>query len=359
MSQAVKITILATVGVMLVIVLQMVALDTNASLYLSVGEEAPVNRAYIQDRLGETYEKPELGHDGRFFFVQAQDPFILDPDVYDEVIDRPLYRSQRLLYPLLASPARVVSQWTMVWWMLGINVIAMAAGTYFTARVAERMGLSAWLGLAFTLNPGVWAELNAGSAGTLAWALAVGGILMYLEGRLPLAVGLLVGAVLAREAMLLVVAGVALHSWRTHERIPPALAAPVLTAIAWGLYVRVRMGADLWASESEEFGLPLAGFIGAVGDWLDDADAVRMLVGLVFVVLLFRFVALARRVPHVVGWAVLGFAAMAPFFSSQVWFNPYDISRAVLPVVTAFVLLAALDIQQSASVKGVPPEASG
>ncbi len=352
MSHVTRITSLAAAGVILIVVVQMVALDTNASLYLSVGEEAPVTREFIQDRLGDTYEKPDLGHDGRFFFVQAQDPFILDSGPYEEVIDRPLYRSQRVLYPLLAAPARLAGQWALVWWMLGINVLAIVAGTYFTARVAQRIGLSPWFGLAFTLNPGVWAEINAGSAGTLAWALAMGGILMYLEGRLPLAVAFLVGAVLAREAMLLVVAGLAYDAWRSRRHVPVAFVAPLAAAIGWGIYVRIRMGADLWASESEEFGVPLAGFIGAAREWLDASDVVRAAAGIVFVIVLVRFVALARRVPHVLGWAVLGFAAMAPFLSRQVWFNVWDISRAVLPVVTVFVLLAGLDIRSSARPRG-------
>ena len=347
MSQATRITSLAAVAVVLVVVIQMVALDTNASLYLSVGEDGPVARQYIEDRLGQPYVKPGLGHDGRYFFVQAQDPLILDPDPYHEVIDRPVYRSQRVLYPLLSAPGRIFGQWAMVWWMLGINLLALVAGTLFTARLAERFGLSPWLGLAFTLNPGVWGEVNAGSAGALAWALAVGGILMYVEGRIPAAAGLLVLAVLAREAMLLVVAGIAYDMWRTERRVRAWLLAPLVAAVVWGMYVRLRLGEGLLASESEEFGLPLAGFIGAAREWLSDADTVRMAAGLVLVLILIRFVALARRVPHLFGRSVMGFALIAPFLSRQVWYNTWDISRAILPVLTMFALLAGLDISQS------------
>jgi hypothetical protein len=339
------VTLFAAAGVVLTIVVQMVALGTDASLYLSVGEDASVTRDFVQERLGETYEKPLLGHDGKFFFVQAQDPLILDPEPYREVLDRPVYRSQRVLYPLLAAPARVAGQWSLVWWMLGINVLSVVGGTYVTARVAERVGLSPWFGVAFTLNPGVWAEVNAGSAGALAWALAMAGILLYLEGRLAVTVALLGAAVLAREAMLLVVAGVAFHYWREHRRIPVALLAPLGAAIGWGLYVRARLGADLWESESQEFGLPLAGLVGAAREWITDSDMVRLAAGAIFVIILVRFVALALRIPHVLGWSVLGFAAIAPFFSRQVWYNVWDISRAVLPVATVFVLLAGLDLK--------------
>ncbi len=344
MSPAARITIGAAIGVVLIVAVQMLALDTNASLYLSIGEDSTANNTYVQGLLGETYVKPSLGHDGRFFFSQAQDPFITRPDTYREVIDRPLYRAQRILYPLLASPAQLIGQWVLVWWMLGINILAIAGGTYATARVAARLGLSPWFGLAFTLNPGVWAELNAGSAGALAWALAVAGLWMYLEGRLSWAVALLVGAVLAREAMLLVVAGVAYDSWRARRDIPVVLVMPVVAAVSWGVYVRWRLGASVLASQSEEFGLPFAGLIGAAREWLNESQGAHLAVGLLFVVILVRFVAIVRRVPHVVGWSTLGFALLAPFLSRQVWFRFWDITRAMVPVVTAFALLAGLEI---------------
>lgn len=347
MSSAAKITIGATLAVLLIVATQMRALDTNASLYLSLGEDSVANREYAQDLLGDTYVKPALGHDGRFFFAQARDPFITEPETYELTLDRPVYRAQRVLYPLLASPAQMFGEWALVWWLLGLNVLAMAAGTYVTARLAERIGLSPWFGLAFALNPGVWAELNAGSAGALAWALALAGLWMYLEGRLAATVVLLVAAVLAREAMLVVVAGVAFHSWRTQRQAPVSLLTPLAAVIAWGAFVRLRMGEALWASESEEFGLPLAGLIGAARDWFATADMAVIAAGFIYAVVLIRFVALARRVPHLLGWSTLGFAALAPFFTQQVWFGFWDISRAVLPVVTVFVLLAGLDIQRT------------
>ena len=344
-----RIAAAVTLCVVAVVAAQMAALDTNASLYLSFGEDSVETLEYGREHLGDVYAKPNLGHDGRFFYIAAHDPFITDPVEYEELFHRPVYRAQRVLLPLLAAPALVAGEWALVWWMLVINVLAIVGGTYATARLALAVGLSPWFGLAFTLNPGIWAELNAGSAGALAWALAVGGVLMYLEGRDRSALGLLVSAVLAREAMLLVVAGLAFDAWRRNRRVPVWMSVPFVAAFLWGLFVRIRLGEALWSSESEEFGIPLAGIIGAARQWITDSDPVRFVTALVFVVILIRFAALVRRHPHTLGWSVMGFVLIAPFLSRQVWYNTWDISRAVLPVVTMFVLLAGLEIQASRS----------
>jgi hypothetical protein len=41
-----------------------------------------------------------------------------------------------------------------------------------------------------------------------------------------------------------------------------------------------------------------------------------------------------------VGWAFLGFVALALVFTEQVWRSYFDITRAIAPVITSFVLLA-------------------
>ncbi len=37
-------------------------------------------------------------------------------------------------------------------------------------------------------------------------------------------------------------------------------------------------------------------------------------------------------------WGAVGFSFVAPFLTVQVWQQPFDISRALAPLVTAFVL---------------------
>ncbi|NNL97991.1 MAG: hypothetical protein HKO63_07285 [Acidimicrobiia bacterium] len=344
MSSSLRIALAALAAASVIVVAQMVALDTDASLYLSFGAESAETLAYGESRLGEVYVKPNLGHDGRLFYIAAHDPFILDPDSYQELFERPVYRSQRGLFPVIASPALLFGEWPLVWWMLVMNVLAIGAGTFVTARIAEHLGLSPWLGLAFAANPGIWAELSAGGSGALAWALASAAVLALLRGRLRWSIALLAAAALSREAMLLVAIGLAAGTWRTDRRRALWLAAvPIGAVVAWGIYVRIRLGEPLWTNESRELAAPFVGLVDAAREWIDRSDPMRAAVAGLYLVLGFRVFQLARSTRHLIGWAVIGFVLLIPFLSGVVWFDIWDISRALLPLVTALALLAGLE----------------
>ena len=111
MSSSLRIALSAMAAAGVIVAFQMVALGTDASLYLSFGEDSLDTLDYGEDRLGEVYVKPNLGHDGRLFFIAAHDPLILDADAYHELFERPVYRSQRVLLPVLAAPALLLGEW--------------------------------------------------------------------------------------------------------------------------------------------------------------------------------------------------------------------------------------------------------
>ena len=75
------------------------------------------------------------------------DPLFLNPDDHARFLDRPTYRSQRMLYPTLAGLARPLSGPDGVAWALaGLNVLAFGVGAganggrCATARSARRVG---------------------------------------------------------------------------------------------------------------------------------------------------------------------------------------------------------------------------
>ena len=125
--------------------------DWDATLFTAFGEEALPTRAYAEERLGDVFLRASQGHDGKFFFVQANDPLVLDPETNTSVLDRPLYRSQRMLYPLLAGGGGFLSPETIVWSLIVVNVLAMGAGTLATVSVREVHGYVSLVG--FDLRP--------------------------------------------------------------------------------------------------------------------------------------------------------------------------------------------------------------
>jgi len=334
------------VGILLPILVSVRAIagaGGDATIFVAFGEDAAPTREYAESRLGEVYLRPAQGHDGKFFFVQANDPLILEPENHAAVLDRPLYRSQRMLYPLLAGGFGLFGPEEIVWAMLIVNVLAMGVGTWMVARIAEEMGGSPWWGLAFALNIGFLSEVNIGGAGVVAAAAAFGAVLMFMRDRVPVGTGLLVAAVLAREAMLIAVVGIALWLWLQRRRKTAATVAviPGLAVLAWAVYLRFRIGQGSVATEVQEIGWPLVGFVEAFASWL--GDPLDLVVGIAMMAL---FVLFTRRVlisSHVVGWAFLGFVVMGLVFTEQVWRSYFDITRAVAPIITSFVLLVFLE----------------
>lgn len=331
--------VVATLLSSLMVVRVLSETDWDPTIFVAFGEDATPTTEYAEERLGDVYLRGAQGHDGKFFFVQANDPWVLEPDLNAQVLDRPLYRSQRMLYPVLAGGFGLLGPEAIVWAMLGMNLLSMGAGSWAVARIAEQMGGSPWWGLAFALNIGFFSEVNIGGAGVLAAAAAFGAVRMFMRDRVPAGIGLLVAAVLAREAMLIAVAGVALWLWLERRRKNAVIVAaiPGLAVLLWAAYLRLRIGEGNVTAEVEEIGWPFVGFVEAFGSWLD--DPLDLMVGLAMMAL---FILFTRRVlvsRHVVGWAFVGFVALGVVFTEQVWRSYFDITRAVAPIITSFVLL--------------------
>ena len=343
--------LVASVGLLFTTVLAgrvILGADGDPTVLVSFGEKATAVREYAEERLGSVTLRAEQGHDGKFFFVQANDPWLMDPAENASVLDRPLYRSQRMLFPVMAGGFGVFPPEVIVWAMVVLNLLALGVGTWVVAVVASDMGGSPWLGLAFALNLGFISEMNIGGAGIVAAAAAFGAVLAFLRGRDGWGTVMLVLAVLSREAMLIAAVGSAWWLWRENRRRASllALAFPLSAVGLWALYLRFRLGWDQPGPQVQEIGIPFQGFISAASSWL--GDPVDLIIG---VAVMFLLVLYARRVVlsgHLVGSAFLGFVLLAVVFTEQVWRSYFDITRAVAPVITSFVLLMFVDQHREA-----------
>jgi hypothetical protein len=309
--------------------------------FAAFGEDATGIRGYVEERLGDVVLRGDLGHDGRFFFVQGNDPWVLEPEVNAVVLDRPLYRSQRMFYPLLAGGFGFLSPDGVVWGLLVVNLLAMGFGTWAVAVLASEMGLSPWWGMAFLLNIGLVSELNIDGAGIVAAAAAFGAVALFLKGKFWWGVGLLVVAALSREVMLLVAAGSAFWWWRVRgdrARAMWTLLVPGAAVALWALYLRMQMGWDGGAAEIQEIGLPFVGFFQALTNyWIH--DPIDLIIGVVMLLILgvFGYRAVTRR--DLLSWAFAGFTLVGILLTEQVWRSYFDITRGIAPMITAFVLI--------------------
>ncbi len=192
--------------------------DWDVTVLAAFGEDDHSTRTYAEERLGEVFLRSDLGHDGRFFFVQSNDPWVTDPAENIDVVDRPLYRSQRMLYPVLAGGGGLLNAEAIIWSMIIVNVIAMGLGSWAVAQVAIEMGGSPWWGLAFVLNIGFISEMTIGAAGVVAGAAAFGSVALWMKDRTGWAVTLLTLSGLSREALLVAAFGTSWYVWKRGER---------------------------------------------------------------------------------------------------------------------------------------------
>lgn len=343
-------------GLVLVALLMARALssaDWDPTLLLAFGEEDPATLEYGEDRLGPVHRRDGLGHDGRLFFIQANDPLLLDPADNAAILDRPVYRSQRMLYPAVASLFGLLPARAIAWTLLAVNLAAYGWGTYAVARLAEHHSRSVLWGLAFALNLGVISEFFISGAGVLAAALVFVGIERASLGCHATAVAAFTGASLTREVMILAALGYGL--WLLgHRRWRAAVTAasiPMLAVLGWALYIRLRLG---WQDTDgiRELGLPFGGIVGSVEFW--SSRFVNFAVGVVVAVVLLRFIWHVARHRTLIGLSTVGFAAIAFVLTVHVWFSYFDITRAVAPALTGYVLAVFVEQEPRSRSVAVP-----
>jgi len=339
---AVIVGVVATILSSLIVVRVLSEVDWDATIFVAFGAEATPTREYAEERLGDVFLRAHQGHDGKFFFIQSNDPWVLDPDENASVLDRPLYRSQRMLYPVLAGGAGLFGPEPIVWTMLIVNLLAMGVGSWVVSQVAMGRGGAPGGGLAFVLNLGFISEVLIGGAGVVAAAAAFGALLMFMRKQVLLGIVFLVLAVLSREAMLIAAAGIALWLWFGNRRKIAVLTAlvPGAFVLGWAAYLRLRIGEGTVASEVQEIGWPFVGFVEVLESWL--ADPIDLAVGVAMMVLFVLYTRRALVSKHMLGFAFLGFVLLGVVFTEQVWRSYFDITRAVAPLITSFVLLVFL-----------------
>lgn len=236
------VALLGTAILLAVVLLAAVGHQGRADWFVGFGVQGDYT-PYAREVLGrEPVVSLADGHDGQASWVQARDPLLLDAEVGRAVIDRPVYRAQRMLYPTLASPFRLAGEEALLWGLVLVNLAVVAFGTYVTARLAVDRGAPPVLGLAFALSPVAFVALALDLGDALAMGLLIATVLALRERRVRLALLLAVAAVLAKELTLLSLGSVALL-WTEGgplRRRLPLVVVPALVAASWALYVRVR-----------------------------------------------------------------------------------------------------------------------
>lgn len=314
----------------------------DPSVFGAFGEEAVENTALAEELLGrDVVVRPGQGHDGKFFFFQALDPLILNPDGYSVAVDRPRYRAQRMLFPVLAGGFGQLPSEGVLWGMAAVNTLALIVGSCAMVLLLDRRDLSPWWSLCFLFGPGMISEFALGGSGVVALALLIVGIDQLERGATGWSTVALVASVMAREVMLLAVMGVILHGLIRRRRWLGwlALLGPVSIGV-WRLYVDVRLRGVPEVETLEVGGAPLSGLVQALRDWT--TDPVDLAIGLALLaVCAWLIVRVLRGSDELLTWAAVPFVGLVAVLSAAVLGEFFNFGRAVAPIVPAAAIEAA------------------
>jgi hypothetical protein len=318
--------------------------DWNPTLFIKFdGVDAPLLE-YAEDHFDDPILAGGDGHDGKYFFIQASDPFYLQPDQNADLLDRPTYRAQRMLYPTIAGGFGVFSSAVTAWMLVILNIVAVGVGTYLTSRVSLSLGLSPLFGLAFFINPGVFVSSVIDTAEVFAMAFLMAGILMALQRKLRPAAGFFTLSVLSRETMLLCVIGWVIFELLRNRKLRWEMSLPFVAVGVWWAYLRLRIG---YLSEDVQdvraLGRPFEGLIDAFRDWTSEPGRIDDLVigvALVLICVFFVYLAFARR--SLIPLIAAGFGFVGLLMVEEVWSHYFDSTRALTPLITLFFLAVPL-----------------
>jgi hypothetical protein len=310
-------------------------------VYLQLGDES-----YSLDLAKELFgddvtARLDDKHDGEWFWNLARDPFLRDTDALEERLDRPVYRSQRVLYPLLASPFRAISETALLWALVVVNLVAIGFGGWLAARHTELLRVPPRAVIGYFVNPAVFLAPFLDVSDALAVTAVLAALYAARRGRTGWVAVASVVAVLSKESMLAGLLGLALlapgvrRSDRIAAVVPGAFAGGL-----WALYVRARFSGE--ETQVQEFLLvPFKGIVDAwqdrwshFGGYANLATALALALLAVIVIVMF----LKQRTPELA--VAVPFAAMVPFFTPQVLDIPINSYRGIGPLVTLLVWAA-------------------
>ena len=311
----------------------------NAEWFMKFGTTSSVT-TYGRQILGDDLVVPyDESQDGTAFWLSARDPFLTDTGPITTYTDRPAYRSDRVLYPVLVSPFRLFGEQGLVWGLVLVNLAVVFGGGYLTTRLALLIRAPWRAGFAFAANPLVLAAVALDLADALAVAALVGMVLAARRERWVWATVLATAAVLTKESSLLAVVALAIGLAAASPRRRIVLAgAPAAILGLWAVYVRTRVATTNAQVEEVTF-MPFGGYSQAwrlgwsvQGTWGDAFVAGLLLV--VAVVIGVRW--WRRRTPEL--WVALPYAVMTPFLSGQVLHWGMNSVRAIGPALTFLAL---------------------
>ncbi len=307
----------------------------------------PLALATLGTRFSEGDRDGTEGYDGQFSYYIARDP--LNGWQHCDV---PAYRYQRILYPLLGRLLAFGQEPLLPYALALLSVAALAAGTYLTEQLLLRYRMSPWYAITYGLYAGQLMSARLLVAEPLAHALAQAAILAAERDRWRWSVVLFALGVLAKETILVFVAGyllflLAQRQWRRFAELALGVGVPFLLwqAALWAWLGSPGLGSGGAGATGWEF-LPYRGLwsVGAI-DLRVLALLALVMVPLAVIPSLLSLWATGRDLWrgrwHPFTTMLLANAAMIVFLPQSTFREPLGMLRLTTGLVAAAILYGA------------------
>jgi hypothetical protein len=247
-----------------------------------------------------------------------------------------------MLFPMIAGGFGFFPPEVVVWSMLVTNLLALGVGSMLAARLASLWDAPTWLGLAVPVNLGLLYEIVIDGSGVVAYVFCLGALYALATDRTSMASALFAAAALSREVMVAFAFGVFVLYLYQHRALWRIVLVPLAAMAVWYLYLRSRLaGVSGIGGSLPAFAPPFVGIWQAMEWWTRKPGDLAVSLVILVIVVTFTILAWRRRLP--IAWGALPFVILATMLSVHVWREPFDLSRALVPVFTAapFLLVVA------------------
>lgn len=184
-------------------------------IVLATNQWNPMAFVRLGTRYGQGDPNGTIGYDGQFAYQMALNPLGAAP-----YLDIPPYRYQRVLYPLAASLLSLGQPFLIPWALLGLNIVALTAGTHVMGLILAENRLSRWYALTVGIFAGQLVSLRLDLNEPFALTFALLAIHAFENKRNRLTAGYLALSMLSKETSIAFVGGYLLYflikrEWRT------------------------------------------------------------------------------------------------------------------------------------------------
>jgi hypothetical protein len=312
----------------------------------------PLGLVTIGTQFSEGDPNGTEGYDGQFNYYIAR-----DPSTAAQYIDVPAYRFQRILLPAVGWIFSFGNEALIPYVFLLVGVISLAAGTALMERLLVEQGVSRWYALAYGLTIGTFGSARLSLPEPLAYALALGGIWLFLRERWLWSAVLFALAALARETTLLIPMACGLYLLQ-QRKLRVAIPFGLMTLIPFAIWQMIlyahfgTFGVGSGGAKATSFEIiPFAGIARIITEVPTET---RLSVLLIFGVLLIPFVLIPafwglwrcwkdwrQKKFDLYSWLLLTNAAIMPFVPFSTYREPLGILRFIVGLQIAVILYAA------------------